>query len=330
MIALDNSPTASLAFPGITARVTEIETATAHCDLSLLLDTGQALTGSIEYSTDLCDVATIMRMLGHFETLLRGIAADPGRKLSTLPLMSAPERRQILVEWNNTRRDYPADPCIHGLFEAQAARTPNAVALEYEDESLTYGELDRRANQLARHLRALGVGVEVPVGICLDRSPEMIVGLLGILKAGGAYVPLDPSYPKQRLAFMLGDTRAPVLLTRRRLLAALPDHGARVVALDGEWPTIRRQSEDAPVKQGAPENLAYVMYTSGSTGQPKGVSVPHRAVVRLVKNIDCARLNADEVFLQLAPLSFDASTFEIWGSLLNGARLATSHRGCRR
>ncbi len=267
------------------------------------------------------------RLLRHFGTLLGGIAANPGEPWWQLPLLTAAERRQLVVEWNDTRRDYPADRNVHSLFAAQATETPDAVAIVFEDQRLTYRDLDRRANQLAHHLRALGVGPEVRVGLAVERSLEMAVGLLGVLKAGGAYVPLDPAYPRERLAFMLDDTGAPVLLTQTRLRDQLPvrstgrSAATRIVCLDADWPVIAQESDAPVVDQATPESLAYVMYTSGSTGLPKGVCIPHRAVVRLVRNTDYARLAADEVFLQLAPLAFDASSFEIWGSLLNGARL---------
>jgi amino acid adenylation domain-containing protein len=323
MLAFDSTPPPPLEFAGLAADPIEIDLKMAKSDLILYArDTPHGLAGSVEYSTDLFEAATIRRMLGHFETLLAGAVADPDQRLSALPLLTAPEWRQIVVDWNDTRRDYPADQVIHELFAAQALRTPDAVALVTESESLSYGELNRRANQLAHRLRALGVRSETPVAICAERSLAMIVGLLGILKAGGAYVPLDPAYPRQRLAYMLEDTRAPVLVTQERVRAMLPDHAGRVLCLDADWPIIARESGATPTHEATPESLAYVMYTSGSTGRPKGVSIPHRAVVRLVKNTDYARLTADEVFLQLAPLAFDASTFEIWGSLLNGARLA--------
>jgi aspartate racemase len=328
MLSVDNRPLESLTLPGLTAHTSAVGTDTSMCDLILYIqETAHGVVGRMEYDTALFDATTISRMLGHFEVLLAGIAADPDRPLSALPLLTESERRQVLVEWNDTRRDYPADRCIHELFEAQTAQTPHAVALAFEDAVLTYDELNRRANQLAHHLRALGVGPDVPVAICVERSLEMIVGLLGILKAGGAYVPLDPAYPRQRLAFLLGDTRAPVLLTQASLRVTLHEQGTRVLCLDADWPAIARETDATPVTLTTPEHLAYIMYTSGSTGQPKGVSVPHRAVVRLVKNTTYARLTSDEVFLLLAPLAFDASTFEIWGSLLNGACLAIAPPG---
>ena len=282
---------------------------------------GTQLLLRILYHCSRFDAATITRMLRHWGTLLEGMVANPDCRLSDLPLLTKAERHQLLVEWNDTKTEYPRDKCIHEVFEAQVERIPDMVAVVFEDKQLTYRELNRLANRLAHHLRALGVGPEVPVGICLERSLEMVVGLLGILKAGGAYVPLDPASPKERLAFMLADTQAPVLLTHEKLIQKLPDHGGRVVCLDSGWENIVKENEANPITEAMSENLAYVIYTSGSTGKPKGTSVPHRAVVRLVKGTNYANLNSDEVFLQFAPISFDASTFEIWGSLLNGARL---------
>ncbi|MGH9463236.1 MAG: non-ribosomal peptide synthetase, partial [Vicinamibacteria bacterium] len=273
------------------------------------------------------DENVIARMLGHLQMLLEGMAANPKIKLRDLPLLTDPERRQLVVEWNDTKTDYPREKCVHELFEAQAARTPDAVALEYEGHSVTYAKLNARANQLAHYLRAQGVGPEVMVGLCVERSLEMVVGTLGILKAGGAYVPLDPDYPASRLAFMLEDTQAPVLLTQGRLRERLPAYVGRVVALDADWAEIARESEKNPKVQVGARNLAYVIYTSGSTGRPKGTSIEHRSVVRLVRNTNYIELGPDEVFLQFAPISFDASTLELWGPLLNGARLVVCPAG---
>ena len=209
------------------------------------------------------------------------------------------------------------------LFEAQVERTPDAVALVFEDEQLTYLQLNVRANQIAHYLQSMGVAPEVLVGLCMERSPEMVVGMLGILKAGGAYVPLDPNYPIERLAYILSDAKVSVLLTQQHLVERLSQHSDRVVGLnlDTDDRAIAQHSQDNPSNRVMAEHLAYVMYTSGSTGVPKGVSVVHRSVVRLVKETNYAKLSAEEVFLQLAPLAFDASTFEIWGCLLNGGRL---------
>ncbi|MBN3889028.1 MAG: non-ribosomal peptide synthetase [Nostoc sp. JL31] len=238
----------------------------------------------------------------------------------TLPILKTSEK-DLLIEWNHTQTDYPQQACIHQLFEAQVEKTPDAVALNFNNQHLTYQDLNSRANQLAKHLQSLGVGTEILVGICIERSLEMVVALLAILKTGGAYVPLDPGYPQERLAFMLSDTQVSVLLTQKELVAKLPTHTAFVICLDTDWNTIAQNKKDNLSTSVTADNLAYVMYTSGSTGTPKGVSVIHRGVVRLVKETNYAQLTSEEVILQLAPISFDASTFEIWGCLLNGGRL---------
>ena len=223
MFVLQNAPMEPLQLSGLTLSPLEAETDTAKFDLTLELTEGpEGLTSSIEYNTDLFDSDTIERMVGHFQTLLQGIVANPDARLSELPLLTEPERHQLLVEWNATQTDYPRDKCIHELFEEQVERTPDAVALVFEDQRLTYRELNRRANQLAHYLRKLGVGPEVLVGICMERSLEMVVGLLGILKAGGAYVPLDPAYPKERLAFMVEDTGIAVVADTTRMIPAIP------------------------------------------------------------------------------------------------------------
>jgi aspartate racemase len=322
MFVLQNTPTSALELPGLTVNPLNIDSGTAKFDLTLFItETAQGLRASLEYNTDLFNAATITRMLGNFHTLLKGIVANPQQRLSDLPLLTVAEQHQLLVEWNNTQTDYPSNTCIHQLFEAQVEQTPNAVAAIFGSEQLTYRELNRRANQLAHHLQGLGVGPETCVGICVERSLDILVGLLGILKAGAAYLPLDPAYPQERLTFMLEDAQVPVLLTQGPQVEKLPSHQAKVICLDTDWDTIKRESQENPISKVTADNLAYVMYTSGSTGKPKGVSVIHRGVVRLVKGVNYANLAAAEVFLQLAPISFDASTLEIWGSLLNGAQL---------
>jgi amino acid adenylation domain-containing protein len=229
------------------------------------------------------------------------------------------EKHKLLVEWNNTTSDYPQDKCIHELFEATVERTPLSVAVVFEGEQLTYRELNARANQVAHHLKTLGVGPEVLVGICVERSIEMIVGLLGILKAGGAYLPLDAEYPQERLQFMLQDAQVSVLLTQERLINKLPEHQAKLLCVDTDWHLIAKSRQDNPITDTQATNLAYVIYTSGSTGQPKGVEVVHRGVNRLLFGVNYVHLDATQRFLQMAPISFDASTFEIWGALLHGA-----------
>ena len=213
-------------------------------------DTEQGLTGTLEYATDLFDHATISRMVGHFQTLLEGIVAHPEHLLADLPLMTEAERHHIFVEWHDTTTEYLQDTCLHELFEACVEQMPNTVAVVCNAQQLSYNALNRRANQLAHHLRALGVGPEVSVGLCVERSLELAVGLLGILKAGAAYVPLDPTYPKERLAFMLSDTQAPVVVTQQKLVADLPEHASHLVCLDADWEHIAQQSEANPSQRG--------------------------------------------------------------------------------
>ena len=323
MFVLHNASLRTVELPGLTLSPVEGDSETAHFDLTLqIVDTEQGLTAAFVYNTDLFEAGTIARMLENFQTLLEAMVADPEQRLSDLPLLTETERQQLLVEWNGTKTDCPRDLCIHQLFEAQVERTPDAIAVVFEAEQLTYGELNRRANQLAHHLRALGVGPEVLVAICLERSLEMVIGLLGILKAGGAYVPLDPAYPKERLAFMLKDAQVPVLLTRERLVAGLAEQDAKVVCLDSGWETIARESGENPGSSTRPENLAYVIYTSGSTGQPKGVLVSHGSIAGHCRNAQrYYELDSRDVVLQFASLSFDVSLEEILPTLIVGARL---------
>jgi amino acid adenylation domain-containing protein len=321
MFQLQNAPMPEVEIPGLSLRLVVLDSGTAKFDLSLFLrDTPQGLAGILEYATDLFDATTALRLASHYQELLAAVVADPEQRLSELPLLAAAERQQLRIEWAGGRAPYPSGAVIPELFAAVAASSPSAVALVCGEETLTYAELGRRARNLARELRRLGVGPEVLVGICAERSAGLIVGLLAILEAGGAYLPLDPEYPEERLRFMLADTGVRVLLAQRSAAAKLPRHRATVIDLDGEArPDLPAA---APVPHGAgPESLAYVMYTSGSTGQPKGVGIPHRGVVRLAKESGFARFGPDEVFLQAAPVSFDAATLEIWACLLNGGRL---------
>ncbi|MEP6501667.1 amino acid adenylation domain-containing protein [Microcoleus vaginatus] len=296
---------------------------TAKFDLSLSLQkTKQGLTGAFEYSTDLFDPTTIARMIEHWQTLLAGIVANPEQRLSDLPILTAIEQSKLLVEWNQTQQDYPQNLCIHQLFEAQVEQTPDAVAVIFKEEQLTYRELNAKANQLARHLQALGVKPETLVAICVERSLEMIVGLLGILKAGGAYVPLDAAYPSERLVFMLEDSAVPVLLTQQRLVDRLTQHEAQIVCLDTQWEAIAQHSEENTACGVNAENLAYVIYTSGSTGKPKGVTIQHRSLVNYTTavNIEYEIEKCDRI-LQFSSISFDVSAEEIYTSLTSGATL---------
>jgi len=329
-----DAPLPELEFPGLELEMFEaVSNHTAKFDLNVIVIPrseqrvglggagGESSTVIWEYNTDLFDAPTMEGLLRHYGTLLRAVVSDPHRRLSDLPLMTESERLRVLVEWNDTATDYPRDACIHELFSDQAESSPDAVAVVLGEERLTYRELDERSNRLANHLQGLGVGPEVPVGLCAGRSLEMIVATLGILKAGGAYVPLDPSFPKMRLELMADDTGMPVLLTEQRLLEDLPDTGAQVLCLDSQWETVAASPAEPPAAGANADSLAYVMYTSGSTGTPKGAEVLHRGVIRLVRDTDYVEIRPDDVFLQLAPISFDAATFEIWGALLNGATL---------
>ena len=282
---------------------------------------GEQIKLKLLYDRRHFDHPAIQRMLGHLQTLLEGMAADPDQRLATLPLLTEEERHKVLVTFNDRKTNYPRHACVHRLFEIQVRSSPDAIALMFSGQTLTYRELSQKANQAARFLRRRGVRRGALVGICVERSLEMVIGMLGILKAGGAYVPLDPAYPHERLTFMLADTQILVLLTQQRLRGHLPNTEAAVFCLDSDWPAIAEENSDDLEDEIGAEDLAYVMYTSGSTGRPKGVCVPHRGVVRLVKDTNYVSLNANEVLLQFAPISFDASTFEIWGALLNGGRL---------
>src|SRR5216683_2242299 len=276
MLVLQNAPIGELRMGGLELTGVPQEGVTAKFDLTLSMgESEEGLRGVMEYATDLYERATIERMLGHWERVLEEMVAKPEERISEIKMMREEERRQVVEEWNETEREYEKDRSIQELFEEQVKRTPEATAVIFEGAELSYEELNRRANQVGHYLRGLGVGAEERVGICVERSLEMVVGLLGILKAGGAYVPLDPEYPPERLGYMLEDARVPVLLTQERIRERLPESDARIVELDKEWEQIARESsEDLPsVTEG--ENAAYVMYTSGSTGRPKGVVVTH-------------------------------------------------------
>ena len=297
-------------------------------DLELTLQPkNDGLIGAFVYRTDLFDESTISRLSGHFLTLLEGIVAEPDQRVHALPLLTEAERRRIEVDWNDTTTAYPRDRCVHQLFEDQAARFPGALALVCGDRSLTYGQMNARANQLARRLRAMGVTAETRVGLRLKRSPEMIVAILGILKAGGAYAPLSVDDPEERLRKLTEDAGIVALITDGPLARGWTCPGVPTVLID-EVPTELDRLDDTnlpPVTSAT--SLACVMYTSGSTGEPKGVLIEHRSIARLVYGVDYATFGPDRVFLQLASLAFDASTFEIWGALLHGAKLVQAPDG---
>src|SRR2546421_152569 len=321
VFVLQNTPERKAELPGLSLTPLKYGVETAKFDLTLYFEElGPELQGTFEYNTDLFDEDTISRMAGHLRTLLEGVVADPSERISELPLLTEAKRRRLLIDWNDTRADYPQDSCAHHLFEAQVERTPDALAVAFEDERLSYRELDARANKLAQHLRGLGVGSNDAVGVLMERSLEMIVGLLGALKAGAACLPLDPSYPDERLAFMLKDAGGPVVLSQRRLAANLPETGARVICLDTDWAEIARRGDENPRTSVTPENWVYVIYTSGSTGQPKGVCMPHRALVNLVQ-WHLATPARSARTLQFASLNFDVSFQEIFSTLAAGASL---------
>ena len=301
----------------------DVKRGTAPFDLSLSLwESAAGLQGVIEYSTDLYERASMVRLAGHLQTLLAGMVAQPQAKLSQLPLLTPGERRQLLVEWNATQAEYPQQ-CLHELVQAQARRDPEAVAVVFGEEQLSYGELEWRANQVAHWLHENGVQAETLVGLCVERSLEMVVGLLGILKAGGAYVPLDPQYPTERLRYMLEDANVALLLTQQALAPRIPKGNAKHLLLDQEWAQVAALPGDMPPpSESTPDNLAYVIYTSGSTGTPKGVMVPHRGLANVVQEQRrLFGLTPQSRVLQFAPLSFDASVFEVVMALANGASL---------
>ena len=313
----------SLAESPIGPAQVEIEKGTAAIDIAIdVMESPEGLVIRTEYSTELFDPATIRQMIAHLETVLRGAVENPGWRISELPLLAEDERRQIVVDWNQTQAERPAGACLHGLFEAQADRTPDATAVVFREERLTFAELEGRANRLARYLQSLGVGPETRVALAMERSLDLMVALLGVLKAGGAFVPVDPGYPRERLSFMLRDSKAVVVLTHDGSLDAADLGSARRIAMDADAAVIARAESTRPESGVADHNLAYVIYTSGSTGSPKGVMVEHRAVCNQLRWMQSAfpLLESDRV-PQKYSLSFDVSVLEILGTLTAGARL---------
>ncbi|MBA3924510.1 MAG: amino acid adenylation domain-containing protein, partial [Nostocaceae cyanobacterium] len=284
------------------------------------------LRGVIVYNTDLFDSATIASLRHHFQTLLEGIVVNPDTHLSALPLLTSEEQRELLQRWNRNSSSYPANTCIHQRFEAQVRQRPTAIALQFGSQQFTYEELNQGSNQLARYLQRLGIGAEMPVGICLERSAEAVAAMLAVLKAGGVYVPLDPGYPPERLDFVLKDAGIAVVLTHKDWADSLQTDTTTVICLEQEWDKIAQESDENLSTPGTADSLAYIIYTSGSTGTPKGVMVPHRAVNRLVCETNYVQIEPSDRVAQVANLAFDAATFEIWGALLNGAQLTGIER----
>ncbi|HXT39727.1 MAG TPA: amino acid adenylation domain-containing protein, partial [Candidatus Angelobacter sp.] len=336
MFVLQNAPVATAQLPGLQLQPIDVDNGTAKFDLTLTLtDSAQGLRAALEYNADLFERDTAARMLKHFRTLLEGVVRNPNQRLSELPLLTAEEQHQLLVEWNTPIRvtcdsanggvRIPRDggATLHELFEAQARRTPDAEAVVCGNERLTYRMLNTRANGLAHYLRELGVGPDVFVGLCMERSADLVVGLMAILKAGGAYLPIDLAYPQERLAFMLSDAKAPVLLTQSKLAMNVPDAAARVICVDDPAVVARCMEFDADLLPLADaDHLCYVIYTSGTTGRPKGSLITHRNVTRLFAATEqWYRFNERDVWTLFHSYAFDFSVWEIWGALLYGGRL---------
>jgi amino acid adenylation domain-containing protein len=338
---------------GLAFNPIEVDSGTAKFDITLsLAETPDGLAGALEYNRDLFEPDTIQQMIEHFRILLEGIVADPDQSVATLQLLSKTEQQVLLVDWNASEMDTPVDRCAHQLFEARVNEQPDVEAVRLEEIALTYRELDRRANQLAHYLRTLGVRPDVLVGISTERSFEMVTGILGVMKAGGAYVPLDPTYPSERLAYMIRDSEVPVLLTQQRLLERLPIQGSgesgatdstqlsttqlsttqlsakmHIVCLDTDWPEIEKYPTNRVVSNVAPDNLAYMIYTSGSTGRPKGTLLRHRGLSNLTEAQRRAfGITENSRILQFSPLSFDASVWETFMALANGATLVLARQ----
>ncbi len=314
---------ASMEFPGLELEPVLWENRTAKFDLALTLtEMPTNLLGILEYNTDLFDAETIARLAEQYRTLLQGIVAQPEQRLSKLPLLTKEEQERLLSVWNATSQPAIPERCLHQRFAAQVTERPDAIALSFEEQQLTYSELDTRANQIAHYLRALGVGPDARVGLCMERSLELVIGLLGILKAGGAYVPLDPAYPHERLAFLVQDAAVGILLTQTRLKDRLPANLARVVCLDEDWPQLAQQPTSSPETGVQVDSLAYVIYTSGSTGTPKGALICHRQVLRLFAATDpWFQFSEADAWTLFHSYAFDFSVWELWGALLYGGRL---------
>ncbi len=323
LFVLQNTPQPLLDLPGLTLELQDIDHQMTPFDMSLSVrQQAQHLTGVLEYNTDLFDASTVQRMMDHLLVVLTSVVSNAEQRIATISLLTDAERQHMLSGATTATTTYPADLCIHTLIAQQAALRPEAVAVVFEDQRLTYRELNRRANQLAHLLQARGVGPETRVGLCMERCTDLMIGLLAILKAGGAYIPLDPAYPGERLAFMLEDAQANLILSQQRLLDHLPAHAAEIMCLDRDWDVISQQPAVEPISTVGPGNLAYVIYTSGSTGQPKGVMVQHRSLVAFTLMVGRAyTIDANDRMLQFTSLSWDTSVEEIFPCLAHGATL---------
>src|SRR6185369_1630565 len=329
---LQNAPMEGLRLPGLDLKHVPSGIKKVKGDMYLsMVETPAGLEGRLEYSTGLFDHSTAERMLDQFRVLLEAAVANPTLTLSQLPLLSVAERKRMLVDWNATQTDFPLDLSLIQHFEHQVERTPMSVAVVADDQRLSYDELNRRANQLAHRLKKMGVGPDTLVGVCMERSVEMVVALYGVLKSGGAYVPIDPEYPHQRVEFMLRDAGVPVLLTQERLLKTLPAHNGDVVCLDRDWGSLAGEKVSNPAGKISPDNLAYMIYTSGSTGQPKGALNTHRGICnRLLWMQQQYSLTVSDKVLQKTPFSFDVSVWEFFWPLMCGAQLVIAMPGGHR
>jgi aspartate racemase len=323
VFGLQASSSETWSFPGLSATPIELDNGTSKFDWTLLLtETSNGCRLRSEYSTDLFTAETATRFVHQFQVLLQSIATNPHQRISELPLLMAEERERLLESWNQTASPYERNQCVHEVFETQVAKTPDAPALIFEGRQLSYQEVNHRANQLARRLASYGVGTGTLVGVALEKSFDLIIALLATLKVGAAYVPFDRTYPQERLTFMFQDSAVSVLITDGGFAVKdFPLDERRVLCLDRERSSIEHESTENLPNTASPEELAYAIYTSGSTGKPKAAAIPHRGVLRLVRNPNYIQISPRDTFLQLAPVSFDASTFEIWGALLNGSKL---------
>ncbi|WP_329082497.1 non-ribosomal peptide synthetase [Streptosporangium sp. NBC_01469] len=328
MLTLQDTPEESWEFKGLDTESLRLEAATSALDMTMSIrEDAHRLTARVEYSTDLFNRTTIERMAAHFGVLLASAAADPGARVSELEILPGAERHQLLVEWNDTAVPFPAHRGVPDLFEERVRESPDAVAVVCHEQSLSYGELNTRSNQLAAYLRSLNVGAGSLVGVCLERGLNMLVGLLGVLKAGGAYVPLDPEYPAERLTFLLEDTAASIVVTQRSLRGRLPDSRAEIVCLDTDAMTLAQQPIEDPIGEATPDDLAYVIYTSGSTGTPKGVGIPRKALTNLLVGLrDRLRVTPKDRLLSVTTIMFDIANLELYVPLIAGSRVVIASK----
>jgi amino acid adenylation domain-containing protein len=319
-----------LAFPGLQTAVDPCPKSFVNFDLFLnVVESEDGLVADCDYNRDLFDRTSIERWLRHLETLLEGLVANPRQLVSALPLLSDAERQRLVVDWNNTRTNYPRDQCVHELISAQAARTPQAIAVVCGDGQLTYAQLECYANRLAHFIRKRGVATGARVAILLDRSPEMVVGVLGILKAGAAYVPLDPEFPRERITTVLEDAKPTLLLAQQDIVSMLelPEMETQVICLDSAWPELTRENDYPPASATTSSDLAYLIYTSGSTGTPKGVEIPHRAVVNMLCSMERRPgITSEDTLLAVTTLAFDIAALELYLPLCVGARVVVATR----